>query len=175
MKRKKQAGSAKMSMLELIINIGLFGIISVFLLELFLAANTMQCKAEDKGKAIILSETIAETIKSSAQFEEAAKELGLMEITAHISMQEDGTYQVTDLGTTQIEAENQKVYILHFDKQWQSVSSEDTYSMILIPYTKEIQGKILEYYQICVYRLDGYPSMLFKKGNVELFQLKVVK
>ena len=175
MKRKKQSGSAKMPMLELIVNVGIFGIISVFLLELFLAANTMQSKAEDKGKAIMLSETIAETIKSAENFEEAVEELELLEIPASIGMQEDGTYQVTNLGEKNGEAAKEKVYVLHYDNKWQSVSKEDTYCMILIPFSQEMQGKTLENYQICVYRLHGYPSMLFKEDNIELFQLKVVK
>ena len=60
MEKRKQSQNAKLPMLELIINIGVFAIISMFLLEMFLAANSLQQKAKDQGIAITKAETIAE-------------------------------------------------------------------------------------------------------------------
>ena len=66
MERKiKQSENARLPMLELVVSIGVFAVISVFLLEMFLAANSLQQKAKDEGKAITKTETIAEMLKSA--------------------------------------------------------------------------------------------------------------
>ena len=75
-KRERQSQLAKMPLLELVITIGIFAVISVFLLELFLAANSLQQKARDTGKATIFSENIAENIKGAEKKEKAIEELG---------------------------------------------------------------------------------------------------
>ena len=62
-KRERQSQLAKMPLLELVITIGIFAVISVFLLELFLAANSLQQKARDTGKATILTDDNAENKK----------------------------------------------------------------------------------------------------------------
>ena len=71
--------SSKMPMLEMILVIGYFSVISVFILQLFLSANMLQSKAKDEGKAIVQSERIAETIKAANSFEAAKKECKLLE------------------------------------------------------------------------------------------------
>ncbi len=53
-----------MSMMELVIAVGLFAIISVFLVELFMKAVSLQNKANELSKASIMCESSIECIKS---------------------------------------------------------------------------------------------------------------
>ena len=67
------------------------------------------------------------------------------------------------------------LYVQHFNKDWEPVTEEDTYSVLVVPYTKTMQDGVMENYEVYVYRLKGYPSVLQKKEHVELFQLSFSK
>lgn len=163
--------SAKMPMLEIIITIGIFAVVSVFILELFLSANTLQSRAKDKSKAIVLAESIAETVKSSTTFEEAVKELDLEQTVGGVTWQKDGSHQVNLMDTSETNEDTLIVYTGHFDENWKAVKNEDTYSVIVIPYKEQIQDKVMMNYKVCVYRLKGYVSIRGEKGSEELYQM----
>ncbi len=174
MERRKQSQNAKLPMLELIINIGVFAIISVFLLEMFLAANSLQQKAKDQGIAITKAETIAETIKSEEAFLEAQKDFGFTKMWGNMTEQKDGNYQIAGLSKSE-KKNTTVVYVLHFNEDWEPVTEEDTYSMLIVPYTKNMQEGTVENYEVYAYRLKGYPSLLQKKEHVALYQMSFSK
>lgn len=60
---------------ELVIAIGLFTIISVFLIRFFASANTMSRQADNLSKGLIKAESAIELLKNFSP-EETAKELG---------------------------------------------------------------------------------------------------
>jgi hypothetical protein len=74
-------------MFELVISIGFFAVISVFILQLFLSANTLEKEAVDLSKATIQAEWIAEGIKGSDTIKEAAELLNL-------DAKKDGSYEI---------------------------------------------------------------------------------
>ena len=171
MKRKgKQSESTSLTLLELIISIGVFAIISVFLLEMFLAANSMQQQAKDEGKAITKSETVAELIKGADSQEEVFAQLSMQEAWGTMQQKKNGTYQIVDV-TSSEDAGKTKLYVAHFDKNWKETEEEDCYSLILVPYEENLQGKTVNDYEIFVYCLNGYASILNSKESVELYHL----
>lgn len=86
MKRISKNNEAKMPMLEIVISVGIFTIISVFLLKMFISANTLEEDAKILTKAVLSSETIAETIKAEKNFEQAMSGL-------EFEKEENGTYK----------------------------------------------------------------------------------
>lgn len=171
MKRKgKQSESTRLTLLELIISIGVFAIISVFLLEMFLAANSMQQQAKDEGKAITRAETVAETLKGANSQEQTFSQLSMQEAWGTMQQTKDGIYQIVDV-TSSPDENKTKLYVTHFDKNWKKTEAEDCYSLILIPYEENLQGKVVNDYEIFVYRLNGYPSIINPKESAELYHL----
>lgn len=174
MEKRKQSQNAKLPMLELIINIGIFAIISVFLLEMFLAANSLQQKAKDQGIAVTKAETIAETIKSEDSFLKAQSEFAFSKMWGTMTEEKDGSYQITELSQKE-KKDATVVYVLHFNEEWEPVKKEDTYSLLVVPYIKKMQEGTVENYEVYAYRLKSYPSLLQKKGHVALFELSFSK
>lgn len=72
---KEQNNSIRMPMIELVIVIGIFVVISVFLVRMFMGTYRLQNNATDLSRAVIKAETIAEQIKNTASIGEAAIEL----------------------------------------------------------------------------------------------------
>ncbi len=72
---KVQDHSIRMPMIELIIVIGIFVVISVFLVRMFMGTYRLQNNATDLSSAVIKAETVAEYIKNTASIGEAAIQL----------------------------------------------------------------------------------------------------
>lgn len=171
MTKESKSSSAKMPMLEIVITIGIFAIISVFIVELFLSANTIQTRARDKSKAVILAETIAETMKSAKDFKEAAKELNLIETTGKIKKHQNGNVQISEIDEGTKGEDCVTVYTGHYDKEWNSTNKEEDYSVILIPYEEQIQNQAIKKYEVYIYRLKGYASMIQETTSEEIYHL----
>ena len=169
-KRERQSQLAKMPLLELVITIGIFAVISVFLLELFLAANSLQQKARDTGKATILSENIAENIKGAEKKEKAIEELGFQ--TRYGKWNETkGVYPIAAIRKEKQEGDTQ-IYIKYCDSKWKATKQKSSYSIILVPAKTKVKNKTIDTYEIYVYRLKGYVSMFHQKKNIELFHMQ---
>ena len=172
MERKiKQSENARLPMLELVVSIGVFAVISVFLLEMFLAANSLQQKAKDEGKAITKTETIAEMLKSADSLEEVVHDLSMHPMWGEVKEQKDGSYQIKNLTKEQGDGLTQ-IYSLHYDKDWNLVEKEDMYSILVIPYQMAVQGETMENYAIYTYRLQDYPSIFSQEDTVNIYQLE---
>lgn len=70
---KERAHSFRMPMIELILVIGIFAVISIFLVQMFMGTYRLQNKANNVSRAMIQAETIAEQIKNNASIGETAK------------------------------------------------------------------------------------------------------
>lgn len=159
--------SARMPMLELILVIGYFSVISVFILQLFLSANMLQSKAKDEGKAIMQSEKIAETIKAAENFEVAKKESKLVEYSTT-----DEKKQVEKEIINQLKgAKEQSIYTLHYDKDWNESTTDAMYTMVVIPSINSNYSLNMEDYEVYVYRLQGYTSLLQLGDKDEVSEL----
>lgn len=171
MAKELETRSAKMPMLEIIITIGIFAVVSVFIMELFLSANTLQNRAKDKSKAIILAETIAETVKSSKDFEEATEELGLKKTVGRITQKDGENYQVSEIDKSDDGKDSIDIYIGHFDENWQAVQEENCYSVIVIPSEEQVEDKVMGNYEIYIYRLKSYAVVMNEQDGEELYHL----
>lgn len=150
MKKIKEFRSSGMPLLEVIIAIGMFSVISVFILQLFLSADTMEAKARDISKAVILAENAAEAVRGSASFEDAAVRIGLRK-----------------------EREADAWYAAYYDSDWNPAEEKAAYCLAVVPSMTAEAAGTTTYVDIYVYRLKGY---LFDGGaQRELYHLAAVR
>lgn len=71
----KPNSGVMLPVVELVIAIGLFTIISIFIVKFFTSANTMSRQADDLSKGLIKAESAIELLKAMSP-EDTAKELG---------------------------------------------------------------------------------------------------
>lgn len=95
---------------ELVIAIGLFTIISIFIVKFFTSANTMSRQADDLSKGLIKAESAIELLKTMSP-EEAAKELG---VQFDESKNEIRTYYDKDWKVTDIKGNTKYVLVVNF-------------------------------------------------------------
>lgn len=95
---------------ELVIAIGLFTIISIFIVKFFTSANTMSRQADDLSKGLIKAESAIELLKAMSP-EEAAKELG---VQFDESKNEIRTYYDKDWKVTDIKGNTKYVLVVNF-------------------------------------------------------------
>ena len=72
--RTRPNSGVMLPVVELVIAIGLFAIISIFIVKFFTSANTMSRQADDLSKGLIKAESAIEILKALS-LEEAVKEL----------------------------------------------------------------------------------------------------
>ena len=106
MKERNNSTSSRLPMIEIVIIISILAIISVYIMRLFLFANSLQTDAVNTSKAVILSESIAEVLKSSESFETTLLEYGL-------EKKED----------------MDNIYIMYFDNNWVEVLQAGSYAI----------------------------------------------
>lgn len=102
MKKNRVGKSISMPMLEMVITVGLFTIISVIILHMFLAANRIQTDALEISKAVIKAERIAEGIKGQDTIEEAEILLKMQKINVNAN-------------------------IIYYNNEWKQVDNKDIY------------------------------------------------
>ena len=93
---------------ELVIAIGLFTIISIFIVKFFTSANTMSRQADDLSKGLIKAESVIELSKTFSP-EEVAKELG-------------GSFT---------ENKEAKLIEMYYDKDWKQVDVSGNFKYML--------------------------------------------
>lgn len=96
----KSNSGVMLPVVELVIAIGLFTIISIFIVKFFTSANAMSRQADELSKGLIKAEAAIELTKALSP-KEAAKELGgkleESEIDKLIEVYYDKDWKVTDL------------------------------------------------------------------------------
>lgn len=155
-------------MLEIVICIGIFAIISVFLLQMFLSSNALQEKSEDVGKSILKAENMAETIKAADNIEQAIDQLQLEQ--AFIAMDEkEDTYTLK--GVFQKKAEGTKEgYISYYDKNWK-MSKENKKAKYCVVMLENQAEKGLQEVNLFFFHLGGYSLLEGGKKNILLYYL----
>lgn len=131
--------SSMLSVMELIIVIGIFAVISTFLLSFFTSANRLSEEAEALGKAVISAESVMELVKAEG-FHTAVEKLDFSE--------QDGKG------------------VLKYDRNFKTVKGEAAFLLILErTLEKEGAGKLYGY-EIRVMRVKDGKSIfeLSSKG-----------
>ena len=136
MTEKVKSRKLNMPMLEIIITLGILTIVSVFLMRLFLGANSLETKAKDISKACILAQSVGETIKIEASIEDAIKELGL------VLVKEDGI---------------SKVYEKYYDSSWKASVEKKAYTMTVIMTETPVENTNLLTADIKITKDKSYP------------------
>ena len=180
MKKINSSKTSSMPMLELIIIIGIFAISSIFILQMFLTANTVEQKAKDKSKGILVAENIAETIKAGNHFQETMESLGFSNAAGMVEENADGSYKITGITPQESgEETNQEdavSYIKFYDKNWQETDTEDAYCVVIFPSYSQAENGIMVQAELYVYRLSPYVLFDFKnsqKTSEELCHLHI--
>ena len=116
---------------ELVIAIGLFTIISIFLIRFFTSANTMSRQADDLSNALIKAESAIELSKTISP-EEVAKELG-------------GKLTETEKG---------RVIEAYYDKNWNQASGDYKYLLSLTITDMPYGNGVLSEMRVWVHRKE---------------------
>lgn len=101
---KERNGNYRRTILELVFITGIFAVISVFLLKLYLTADRLQGKAAAVSSATVRAESLAETVKA----------LGVQKAAGQFQMEIKDGY-----------------YILRYDKSWNIVTEKEEYQIVL--------------------------------------------
>lgn len=107
MDREVRKSEFRLPMIEIVIVVGIFAVLSVFLLRMFVTADRLSSDAENIGKAVVRAQAAAETVKGSPDPEEALKNLGL---------QKNGAAS----------------YSGHFDENWESIQDGGMFQMSVL-------------------------------------------
>lgn len=179
MKKINSAKTSSMPMLEVIIIIGIFAISSIFILQMFLTANTVELKAKDKSKSVIVAENITETIKGSSSFQEAMKTLGFTSASGLVKEKADGSFEISEIENKELTEEDKEdaaSYIRFYDKNWNATDKEDVYCALVFPSYSQSKAGMLVEAEVYIYRLSSYVLFDFKntqKTNEQLYHLHI--
>ena len=105
----------RLTMLELVIVIGIFTILSILIVQMFVGTNRLQNQAVDLSKAMITVESLAEEMKQVASINEVEE-----------------LYSLTEL------EREPYGYVIYYDRNWERTSEEDT-NIIIIHASEEIK------------------------------------
>lgn len=145
---KVKSRKLNMPMLEIIITLGILMIVSVFLMRLFLGANSLENKARDISKACILAENAGEVIKATEDLETAIIELNL----------------------TKTDSEGEGLtFEKHFDSKWQEVDTTGAYTMKVVLTETDYATKSLVTADITIVKNKSYA--VIKRDIAPLSQL----
>ena len=146
---KVKSRKLNIPMLEMIITLGILTIVSVFLMRLFLGANSLETKAKDISKACILAQSAAETIKAADSLEVA-----LMELKAK-SVENQGAV---------------KVYQKYYDSKWVESTEPKTYTMNISITETVYETNTFLTADITITKEKSYP--VIKKDNDPLASIR---
>lgn len=141
--KKAKAKRMNTSMLELICTLGILMIVSVFVMRLFLGANSLETKARDVSKACILAETIADTIKGYPTVEEALQELKLQQIQDNHLI---------------------KVYEKYYDGDWRAKRKPSKYRVTVVVEQQEMSNNTYYEVDIMIKKEKEYPMIKNDSG-----------
>ncbi len=150
--RKTKAKKMNTSMLELICTLGILMIVSVFVMRLFLGANSLETKARDVSKACILAETIADTIKGYPTVKEALEELKLQQVQDNHLI---------------------AVYEKYYDGDWRAKRKPSKYRVTVVVEQQEMPNNTYYEVDITIKKEKKYP-MIKNDSGCELASVHIV-
>ena len=150
MKADKKQITFRMPMIELLIIVGVFAIVSVLIVRMFISTDRLQAKAVNISSSVMEVESIAELLKGSKSSEDLFQQIGAKQV--------DGM---------------QNSYIIYYDKEWNQ-SKENIYNIILIEHVQEsIVSGVLDTYQVIAYDKKNIESV--KENEIALCDITVKK
>lgn len=130
MEAEKKQNSFRLPMIEIVIILGVFAVISVLIAKMFVSTDQIRSKAENISRAVLETESIAEILKGRDVSKTLFEEIGAKE-----SQNTDSTY------------------FIYYDKFWNTVK-EDAKNVIIIHYTETDD----EYGGMITYQISAYTA-----------------
>lgn len=134
METEKKQNSFRLPMIEMVIILGVFAVISVLIVRMFVSTDRMSTKALNISRAVIETESIAETLKGREVSEALFRDIGA------------------------VEAKNtDDTYFIYYDKYWNVLKEEvksEAKNVIVIHFTESIS----EYGDMNTYQITAYES-----------------
>ncbi|MCR5823768.1 MAG: hypothetical protein K6G60_04980 [Lachnospiraceae bacterium] len=116
---KKYASRHGAVMVEPVIIITFFAVISVFLLRMFASTEKVRSSADEMSKAVIRAESVMEYI--------LAEDVAVTE-------------SLIKLGFKTINADDKVYYVKYYDKKWQESEAVGPYNMTVLVDAEEMRG-----------------------------------
>lgn len=141
-KRKRAYKKAGFSLVEIILSVAVLSVLSIFILEMFATARTLNDHANALDSSVLISETLFERIQASGGLEAA--------LTA-------GAY--TDY--TLEKESNQTVATLYYDETWQAtaVSEVSGFEVRVIEQIIPTQTEPVRYYRV---EVQSPPDIIYE-------------
>lgn len=144
-KDKVESHSFRMPMIELVIVIGIFAVISIFLVQMFMGTNRLLNHATNISHAVICAESIAEQIKNTASIGETANQLHMVSY--------DNTSQN---------------YCIYYDEEWnQTAEPSDHIIIVTSSVEKKTSGRMVN----AVIRAYACSTVIDSKDSEPLVEL----
>ncbi len=113
MKNKtEQSNSFKAPLLELVIIIGIFAIVSIYLLRMFMVADRLQGKAGAITKSLVRAESVAESIRG-----------GSFDSLESLKKSIADKYNMEELVDGSL--------VIGYSKSWKQIKNDETYIMVV--------------------------------------------
>lgn len=135
METEDKQHSYRIPMIELITMLGVFVIVSAFIAKMFISTNRLQYRAANISHSLMKVETVAEYIKGSNRVEETFSGLGAKAM-------KDSDH-----------------YVIYYDKDWNPVSNEDAFIIIINHREEKSTYGILDIYEIKAYDFGRYSAV----------------
>ena len=124
-------------MVEPVIVITFFAIISVFLLRMFASTEKVRSSADETSKAVVRAESVMEYMLASE------KEPGEC---------------LKELGFTTVSAENKTYYVRYYDKKWQESEMVGSYLMTVLVTNEERRNGRMFNFEMQVGEIDIFET-----------------
>lgn len=154
------------TLVEMVISVAFLAVISIFLLQLFIAANNLSIKAHDLDKSVTISKQVVETFKTCKK----PADIKTCELLKNAVIKE---------------SENNINIALYYDEDWKTLDKPDNAtqekaaflvsSVIKTPGTGTAAKDKKGIYNIKVQVLKTKQYMLEKKKESEIYALSAVK
>lgn len=140
MEDEKKFNAFRIPMIELMTIIGIFSVVSVLIVQMFLSTDKMQARAINISRGVLEAESLAESIKGS-----------------------DDSNILQILGAKVWEGKENS-YTLFYDKEWNPVDVENS-NLIIIEYESVLDDiGTLDTYRIIAYA-EGKPENIDESDN----------
>jgi len=153
-KTEEKTRSFRGTLLEIVIVVGVFAVISVYILRMFLAADFLQGEAVNTSKAAVLTESVAEVWKGAAS---TTAEDAILTIC-----NKSGIVRMPDYDT-----DTELAYGIYYNGKWEEVQSGGKF-LLLVLFEKDTSTILKGTVSLYGLTLDGDNNIQFEKDYCSL-------
>lgn len=147
---EKKQNSFRLPMIEMIIILGTFVVVSVLIMKMFVATERIRTKAENISRAVLETESIAEILKGR-------------EVTSEL---------FDELSAAKIE-KTENTYIIYYDSEWNDVVEESNHIIVIEHTDEQREFGGMDTFYVTAYDSDNMEAL--EENNEALCNLVVKK